>query len=471
MRELPGRGAALKGALRIAALLAVAVASACGGGGGGSSSDGFVPTGRGTPPPTPPPHELRKLIKHVVIIVQENRSFDNLFRGFPKAESTDYGYMHDGTRVMLQPSDLRPKSNDLSHVWIDAIHAWDNGKMDGFDLDFLGPNHLAGRYPYQYVQEKYIEPYWSMARQYVLADHMFPTMFGGSFTAHLDLIASTTDLQNDSAEVDSPTATPWGCDAPPGTRTYTLDRARLEGNGGPFPCFTQFETLASLLDPANVSWAYYAPSLKGGNAGGRVWSEFDSIAAIRHGRDWTRNVISPPSTILSDAASGHLPGVSWVIPTSGDSDHTGEGRDDGPAWVSSIVNAIGKSSSWNSTAIVVLWDDWGGWYDNVPPPQLDYRGLGVRVPCIIISPYARKAYVSHTNYEFGSIVKFVEEVFDLPNLASLGTGYGYTDERAYSITDSFDFKQKARTFRPIGATYGPSYFLSEKPSSRPPDDQ
>ncbi len=469
MRELPDRGATLKGLLRIAALLAMAVASACGGGGGSSSSSDFVPTGRGTPPPTPPPRELRDLIKHVVIVVQENRSFDNLFRGFPKAESADYGYMHDGTRVMLQPSDLRPKSDDLSHVWIDAIHAWDNGKMDGFDLGFLGPNHLAGRYPYQYVQEKYIEPYWSMARQYVLADHMFPTMFGGSFTAHLDLIASTTDLRSASAEVDSPTATPWGCDAPPGTRTYTLDPAREEGNGGPFPCFTQFETLASLLDPANVSWAYYAPAV--GDAGGRVWSEFDSIAAIRHGRDWKRNVISPPSTILSDAASGHLPDVSWVIPTSGDSDHTGEGRDDGPSWVSSVVNAIGKSPYWNSTAIVVLWDDWGGWYDNVPPPQLDYRGLGERVPCIIISPYARKGYVSHTDYEFGSIVKFVEEVFDLPSLASLGSGYGYTDTRAYSITDSFDFKQKARSFRPIGATYGPSYFLSEKQSSRPPDDQ
>jgi phospholipase C len=469
MRDLPDRGTALKGPLRIAALLAIALASACGGGGGSNSSDGFIPTGRGTPPPTPPPHELRKLIKHVVIVVQENRSFDNLFRGFPKAESANYGYMHDGSRVMLQPSDLRPKSADLSHVWLDAIEAWDNGKMDGFDLGSLGPIRPAGRYPYQYVQEKYIEPYWSMARQYVLADHMFPTMFGGSFTAHLDLIASTTDLRSASAEVDAPTATPWGCDAPPGTRTYTLDQARDEGNGGPFPCFTQFETLASLLDPANVSWAYYAPSV--GNAGGRVWSEFDAIAAIRHGRDWTRNVISPPSTILSDAASGHLPDVSWVIPTSGDSDHTGEGRDDGPSWVSSVVNAIGKSSYWNSTAIVVLWDDWGGWYDNVPPPQLDYRGLGERVPCIIISPYARKGYVSHTNYEFGSLVKFVEEVFDLPNLASLGTGYGYTDARAYSITDSFDFKQKARTFRPIGATYGPSYFLSEKPSSRPPDDQ
>jgi phospholipase C len=163
--------------------------------------------------------------------------------------------------------------------------------------------------------------------------------------------------------------------------------------------------------------------------------------------------------------------VSWVIPTSGDSDHTGEGRDDGPAWVSSVVNAVGKSPDWKSSAIVVLWDDWGGWYDNVPPPQLDYRGLGVRVPCIIISPYARKGYVSHTNYEFGSIAKFIEEVFDLPSLASLRGGYGYTDERAYSITDSFDFKQKARAFRPIAASYGPSYFLSEKPSSQPPDNQ
>jgi phospholipase C len=469
MRTLSGRGTALKALGRCGALAASLAAAACGGGGG--SSGGFVPTSRGTPPPTPPPHELRHRIKHVVIIVQENRSFDNLFRGFPNADSATYGYEHDGTQVTLQPSDLRPKSKDLSHVWIDAIHAWDNGKMDGYDLGFLGPDHLAGRYPYQYVQEKYIEPYWSMARQYVLADHMFPTMFGGSFTAHLDLIASTTDLRSLSAEVDSPTATPWGCDAPPGTRTYTIDSSRQEGNDGPFPCFTQFATLASLLDPAHVSWAYYAPAVRGGNAGGLVWSEFDAIDAIRHGPDWTRNVVSPPSTVLHDAAAGQLTSVSWVIPETGDSDHTGEGRDDGPAWVSSVVNAIGKSSYWSSTAIVVLWDDWGGWYDHVAPPQLDYRGLGERVPCIIISPYARKGYVSHTVYEFGSIVKFVEEVFDLPSLNSLDTGYGYTDDRAYSLTDSFDFKQKARPFRPIAAAKPPAYFLSEKPSSEPPDDE
>jgi len=250
-----------------------------------------------------------------------------------------------------------------------------------------------------------------------------------------------------------------------------LDPSRQENGGtGPFPCFTQFDTLASLLDPANVSWAYYAPSVTGRDNGGRVWSEFDSISAIRHGRDWTHNVISPPSTILNDAASGRLPAVSWVIPDAGDSDHTGEGRDDGPSWVSSVVNAVGESSNWSSTAIVVLWDDWGGWYDNAPPPQLDYRGLGERVPCIIISPYARKSFVSHTDYEFGSIVKFVEEVFALRPLESLGVGSGYTDSRAYSISNVFDFNQKARAFQPIASTYDRAYFLTEKPSQQPPDD-
>jgi phospholipase C len=457
--------------LRSPAFLTLVAAAACGGGAGGPSS-GYIPSGRGTPPPTPPPHQLRDHIKHVVIVVQENRSFDNLFHAFPGAASANYGYMHDGTRVQLQPSDLRPKSPDLSHVWVDAINAWDSGKMDGFDLGTLGPSRPAGKYPYQYVDRKYIEPYWSMARQYVLADHMFPTMFGGSFTAHLDLIAATTNLRADLAEVDAPTATPWGCDAPAGTRTSTLDPTRHENGGtGPFPCFTQFDTLANLLDPANVSWAYYAPAVNGGDVGGRVWSEFDSISAVRRGRDWARNVISPPSTMLTDVAAGRLPDVSWVIPDARDSDHTGEGRDDGPAWVSSIVNAVGESPYWNSTAIVVLWDDWGGWYDNVPPPQLDYRGLGERVPCIIISAYARKGYVSHTDYEFGSIVKLVEEVFGLPSLSSLGLGSGYTDGRAYSMTDSFDFKQKARAFRPIASSYGRSYFLAKQPSAHPPDDE
>ncbi|MGA9273996.1 MAG: alkaline phosphatase family protein, partial [Candidatus Cybelea sp.] len=147
----------------------------------------------------------------------------------------------------------------------------------------------------------------------------------------------------------------------------------------------------------------------------------------------------------------------------------GEGRDDGPSWVSSVVNAIGKSPYWNSTAIVVLWDDWGGWYDSVAPPQLGFVGLGIRVPCIIISPYAKAGYVSHTQYEFGSVLRLIEETFKLPSLGPAAGGY--TDMRAHSLVDSFDFKQQPRGFKPIPAPYSPAYFLRQPPSGVPPDTE
>jgi phospholipase C len=453
----------------VLALLAIAGCS-----GGGSSGAASVPPVRGTPGPppqsTPPPRVVRAHIKHIVIVVQENRSFDNLFHGFKGAHYATYGYLHDGTKVALQPTTLR--SHDIDHFWRNGIGDWDNGKMDGFDLNGLGSGGNAGRYAYQYVDRRHIEPYWSMAQQYALADNMFPTMFGGSFTAHLDLIAGTTNLHAGSAEVDFPLHEPWGCDAPGGTQTSLLDTSRGESWGdGPFPCFTGFATLADLLDRARVSWAYYAPSVGGPNLGGHVWSEFDAIEPVRRGPDWGRDVISPPSRVLEDVSAGRLPSVAWVIPNFADSDHATEGPDDGPSWVASIVNAVGESSYWNSTAIVVLWDDWGGWYDSVAPPQLDFRGLGIRVPCIVISAYARKSYVSHTEYEFGSVLQLVEEAFALPPLSSLGFGSGYTDERAYGITDVFDFKQPARTFRPIATRRSRAYFLTEKSSELPPDSE
>jgi phospholipase C len=452
----------------VLALLGIAAAGCSGGGDSGGS--GVLPPSNGPPPSAPPPREVRKHIKHVVILVQENRSFENLFHGFKGARYATYGYMHDGTKVTLEPRDL--SGPDISHVWQDAVNDWDGGRMDRFDLNPLGPGRPAGRYAYEYVDRRYIEPYWDLAQQYVLADHMFPTMFGGSFTAHLDLIAGTTNLQSGLAEVDAPLAQPWGCDAPIGTRTSVLDTSRDERwGGGPFPCFTQFRTMADLFDAANVSWAYYAPAVNGKDVAGRVWSEFDAIAAVRHGSDWKRDVISPPSRILQDAASGKLRDVSWVIPTKANSDHAGEGADTGPSWVAAVVDAIGQSQYWSSTAIVVLWDDWGGWYDSVPPPQRDFRGLGIRVPCIVISPYAKRGYVTHTQYEFGSVLKFVEDAFGLPSLASLGYGSGYTDDRAYSISDAFNFKQPPRPFKPIAHRYSRAYFLTQPASASAPDEQ
>lgn len=133
--------------------------------------------------------------------------------------------------------------------------------------------------------------------------------------------------------------------------------------------------------------------------------------------------------------------MSWVTPSKLDSDHPADHSDLGPSWVASVVNAIGESSYWPSTAIIVLWDDWGGWYDNVAPPQVNYTSLGYRVPTIVISPYAKPHSISHTEYNFGSILKFIEQNF---GLGSLGT----TDASANSMADVFDFTQPPIAFKP-----------------------
>ena len=178
---------------------------------------------------------------------------------------------------------------------------------------------------------------------------------------------------------------------------------------------------------------------------------------------------------MTDASNGSLAAVSWVSPTKADSDHPVAHSDLGPSWVASVVNAVGESSYWQSTAIIVVWDDWGGWYDNAAPKQLDYRGLGIRVPCLIISPYAKETstsqpgYVSHTQYEFGSILKFIEEAYNLKPLGQ--TKAGYSDQRATSIEDSFDFTQKPRKFTAIPSKYPASHFLHEPPSDEPVDTE
>ena len=379
----------------VLAWTAILIATGCTSGGGrpAQGTAFALPAAPETPAFGNPVH---KYIDHVVVIIQENRSFENFFAGYPGANAPMKGAAGKKTVPLHAITFDGP---NIEHSWRSSVAEWDNGKMDGF---YLFGKHYHGDQAYAYVKRPLVKPYWSMAQQYVLADAMFPTEFGGSFTGHLTLVAGTDDLTPHRAEVDVPSVFPDDCDSPPGTTSsYVTPNRVVHSFDGPFPCFDQFVTMAEVLDAAHVSWKYYSTLLLGAG----MWEPFEAIKYVRYGDDWNHNISVPQTNVLTDPQNKQLAEVSWVSPSVDDSDHPESRSDHGPSWVASVVNAVGRSSYWKSTAIVVLWDDWGGWYDNAPPPQRDYRGLGIRVPCLIISPYARKNYVSHTTYEFGSVLE------------------------------------------------------------------
>jgi phospholipase C len=434
-------------------------------GGAGSSPASFLPAGMR------PASSSSQPIKHIIIMVQENRSFDNLFARFPGADGATQGETSKGKLVPLTAHKLTSSLIlDNSHVAFNVDY--DNGKMDGFNLVYVNEHRCTCAY--QYVKQADIQPYWTIAKQYVLGDHMFTTQSSGSFTGHQDLIRGGAEISSTESLIDFPTSEPWGCDSPTGTTTTLLtSQGQYLQDEGPFPCTNQFpsssyyKTLRDLLDAKNVSWKYYTPSLQ--THGGNIWNAFDVISPVRYGPEWTTNISSPETNIFQDISNNALPAVSWVIPDGQNSDHPAQGywgikTDTGPAWVAQVVNAIGESPYWDSTAIVVVWDDWGGWYDHVAPPQLDYTGLGFRVPMLVVSSYAKKGYVSHTEYESGSIVRFVEDTF---NLGQLGT----SDVRATSVGNVLNFNKAPRTFKPISAKQSKAYFLHEHPSNMPVDTE
>ena len=354
--------------------------------------------------------------------------------------------------------------------------------MDGFDLEGLGATGSSGpacTYPYQYVDPSDITPYWDMAKQYVLADHTFQTQGSGSFTAHQDLIAAGTGLSLTEALIDTPSYFPWGCDARTpnpkqhvnGVVTAVIKRGgKVYRYGGPFPCLS-YTTIRDLLDAKSVPWKYYAVAVypwnskKGNPEGSGIWSAFDAIKAVRYSPEWNSDVSRSPLKIFSDISKHELPAVSWITPNGPNSDHPGDLSDTGPSWVASVVNAIGESSYWDSTAVVILWDDWGGLYDHVAPPQphVWQGGPGFRVPMLIVSPYV-KPHVEHTVYEFGSILHFIEDNWNLGTL-------GRNDEHSASIGNAFDFSMAPRAFQKIGSKYSRAFFLHQKPSSMPPDTE
>jgi phospholipase C len=407
-------------------------------------------------------------ISHVVIIVQENRSFDNLFQGFSGADYQPYGYTFNGKKVTLQPVSLAAPW-DLGHNSVSYYEACDGQgskpgtdcKMDGFNREAATCGHPGQppcpfQYPaYGYVPASETKPYFSMAQQYVLADRMFETDFdASSYVSHQYIIAGQA-----ASAINYP-ATTWGCDGGPKDTVPTVTQQRQYGPRLA-PCF-DYKTLGDELDNAGISWGYYTSSLEDGS--GNLWSAYQAVKHIRYGPDWNADVISPQTNFLSDVKNGKMRAVSWIMPTCRNSDHASCDSTTGPHWVASLVNAVGNSKYWNSTAIFIMWDDYGGWYDHVPPPYVDYDGLGIRVPLIVVSPYALQGVVSHTQYEHGSILKFVEDRFGLARLSA-------TDARANSPVDCFNFSATPRPFAPIPSRLRAADFERQPPDHRPPDNE
>jgi phospholipase C len=437
----------------------------CGGGGGSTSA---------VPPTSVVITPASGKIAHVIVVIQENRTVDNLFGGFPGADTVSTAPTQDRGTVALRPVRLE-EGPDPDHSHYNFLKQYDHGRMDGFDgvaAGNWGGSAIRPSDGLAYVPADQTRPYRDLARQFTFGDRMFQSNSGPSFPAHLYLIAGTSLGMSENPSAVNVSV--WGCDGPAAALTDRLaddDPGAVDGPNGPdapklqnplAPC-VDMPTLGDLLSAHNVSWTYYAPRIA--SVTGDIWSAYDAIKHIRYGGDWT-HVVSPENTILDDIRQNRLAQVSYVVPNFRESDHAALTDGSGPDWVASIANTLGASPYWKDTALVVTWDDWGGFYDHVKPPHRDRMGMGFRVPLIVASPYARSGYVSHTTYEFGSIVRFIEDTFGVGSL-------GQTDATSNSIADTLDLTAAPRAYTAIATRRRSAEsfrHLQAVDIGRPPDD-
>jgi phospholipase C len=393
-------------------------------------------------------------IKHIVYIVQENRSFDNMFYGYPGADTAKSGKNSHGKTIALEPYPLG-HAYTIDHS-AQAMFAACDGKghtpgtecrMDGFNKEqsCCGPANPE----YVYVPHDQSKPYFDMAHEGVLADRMFQSQLDESFVAHQYIIAAQAD---DS--VDLPSGR-WGCHGGKFDVVSTIVGNRNPDGPLRKPCYT-YQTLGDELDRAHLSWRFYAATYGSASSdGGAEWSGYMTVKHIWDGPD-RKNIIAPNWSFITDVRAGKLANFTWITPVCDDSDHVNCNGHYGPSWVSALVNTVGESPFWDSTAIFIQWDDWGGLYDHVPPPYKGIDSLGFRVPLIILSPYARRDHVSHVQYETASVLRFAEDLYGLGHLAA-------ADRRAASpAQDCFDFSQSPLPFVKIDAPYKPKWFMHNR---------
>lgn len=434
-----------RAAVVAAAVLATAACSSSGGGAAKGALPAIPITGKAASSAT-----LQSAVKHVIVVVLENRSFDNLFADDPALANTRNGPVNvDGGKTARTPAGVQPlvsdslstSGADAGHSHQDFLRQFDGGKNDGwYDGKTTGNNIEIG-----FVPGTEVQPYYDIASEFAISDNFFHGVTAPTWPSHVEIGAATT-----YGIIDNPSDNTWGCDAAPGTTTG-LFSASAPGEelpkAGPFPCLDEL-SIFDLLDrgvPAPVSWKYYvAPE------GNDITGNLNIAADFRHirfGPDWNTDIAPSDATFLTDLSGGALPQVSFVIPNDASTDHAGT-PSLGPTYIENLVDQFGASPYFANSVMLITWDDWGGWYDHVTPPKrADGSQLSFRKPILFVGGLVKSNYVSHVQTEDASIAKTIEEIF---GLGTLGTH----DVTANGFEDVIDPTQTPLTFKPITSLQG-----------------
>ncbi|HEY7659584.1 MAG TPA: alkaline phosphatase family protein [Actinomycetota bacterium] len=415
-----------------------------------------IPMGTAPQPVDASAFETTTPIKHVVYIIKENRTFDHMFGRFPGVNGVTVGMDRDVERP-LTPATRGAILQDIEHCYECAIEAWNDGRMDGFNR-----NEAADRDAYTQFLPEDLGNYWHWAERNVLFDTFFTSAHGPSFQNHLYAVAAHSGWARGNPIQDGDLLRErhretglfkaWGCDSVEGAYAEVVNE---DGSiDHVFPCF-DFDTAGDLLDAKQIPWAFYSATPY---QNGYLWSAYSAFSRYRgNPQRWARHIF-PVDNLVRDIEQGRLPPVTWVTPRFEVSEHPEYSFCWGEYWTTQVLNALMSSPMWQDTAVFLTWDDYGGFYDHEPPPQVDRLGLGIRVPLLVLSPYAKESHVSHELGEFSSVVRFIEDNWGLPQLSE-------RDRNATPLLDAFDFDQSPRSpdIRPLPADCEGEMYPDEPP--------
>ncbi len=375
-------------------------------------------------------------IRHVIVVVKENHTFDNYFGSFPGAEGASRIRLADGG-VIEPPRAPLLTPHDLCHSHPCALQDWNDGGMDGWEkVENASVN--GDLLAYAQYREEDIPNYWQYARRFTLADRFFSGQMGPSFPGHTFLLAAQSGWAEGNPSL-SPLRPYWGCDQPAGTTVPVEDQQTCTVKQVA-PCF-DIPSVPDVLPPG-VTWKFYGSRYY---VLPEIWSMFNAIKPVREGPGWA-NVVHF-TEFAEDLKNHRLPNVVWLVNEELANEHPRIGDVcQGENWTVQQLNLLMQSEEWKSSAVLFTMDDFGGWYDHVPPPRLigcDPKrpyGLGFRLPLIIMSPWARPGFVFHEQAEQASIARFIETVFQSGvTLSSLDPAA--QDGQANDLMNAFDFTQ------------------------------